>query len=256
MSHLLFSWVLTAGFGQLCVIAIGSTIIFTLAFLITRWLTNRSAACRFAVWQVAFVFMLLLPLLSICLPTVPLGWSNRGDTSRPSIDSPSAFLRPSNSETVFSDSAPNELVEIEATHGQVSRRSAAISGTPNEKSRAIPLAPVKQTETNLQRWKVDYAQIAVVVWFLGVVFLCIRLARVHLKVRRLGCLPTAQLHAEVSVVFSPDFKVPVALGIFQPRIVLPIEARQWSTERTELVLAHEMAHVQRHDGQLQRRHPE
>ncbi len=247
MSHLLFSWVLTAGFGQLCVIAIGSTIILTLAFLIARRLTNRSAACRFAVWQVAFVFTLLLPLLSICLPTVPLGWSNRGDTSRPSIDSPSAFLRPSNSETVFSNSAPNEPEAIEATHGQVSRRPAAISGTPNEKSRAIPLAPVKQTETNLQRWKVDYAQIAVVVWSLGVVFLCIRLARVHLKVRRLGCLPIAQLHAEVPVVFSPDFKVPVALGIFQPRIVLPIEARQWSTERTELVLAHEIAHVQRHD---------
>ncbi len=48
---------------------------------------------------------------------------------------------------------------------------------------------------------------------------------------------------------SPAF-MPVTWGI-RPRVMLPSDAAQWSSERRRIVLAHELAHVSRHDWVLQ-----
>jgi len=40
-------------------------------------------------------------------------------------------------------------------------------------------------------------------------------------------------------------------GVWNPKILLPSAAAQWSEERRRLVLAHELAHVKRSDGALQ-----
>ena len=42
--------------------------------------------------------------------------------------------------------------------------------------------------------------------------------------------------------------VPVTVGWLRPRIVLPLEWREWSREKLDAVLAHEGAHARRHDG--------
>jgi len=45
--------------------------------------------------------------------------------------------------------------------------------------------------------------------------------------------------------------MPLTWGIVRPRILLPADAREWSAERREIVLSHELAHIARHDWLVQ-----
>jgi TonB family protein len=45
--------------------------------------------------------------------------------------------------------------------------------------------------------------------------------------------------------------MPLTWGIVRPRILLPADAREWSPERREIVLSHELAHIARHDWLVQ-----
>ena len=66
-----------------------------------------------------------------------------------------------------------------------------------------------------------------------------------------GCVARAAaklgLRRKVRVVFSADAKMPMTAGLQKPVVILPGGAATWSGERLELVLLHELAHVQRRD---------
>ena len=57
----------------------------------------------------------------------------------------------------------------------------------------------------------------------------------------------AGIESGVEVRESANVSAPVTLGIVRPAIVLPADWREWDASRLEAVLAHERAHVQRHD---------
>ncbi|MEM6699303.1 MAG: M56 family metallopeptidase, partial [Bacteroidota bacterium] len=42
-------------------------------------------------------------------------------------------------------------------------------------------------------------------------------------------------------------KTPMTFGLFQPKILLPANAQNWSQEQLKIVLLHELAHIKRHD---------
>jgi hypothetical protein len=46
---------------------------------------------------------------------------------------------------------------------------------------------------------------------------------------------------------SPDLAVPAVCGLIAPRVLLPLEALDWTDERREAVLAHERMHIVRQD---------
>ena len=41
--------------------------------------------------------------------------------------------------------------------------------------------------------------------------------------------------------------IPAVVGFFRPRILLPVDCVKWSAERIRIVLAHELAHIERQD---------
>jgi len=59
--------------------------------------------------------------------------------------------------------------------------------------------------------------------------------------RRLG------VTSRVRVLTNEQRSMPMVWGILWPRVLIPAAAREWSVERIEAVLAHEFAHLQRHD---------
>ena len=50
-----------------------------------------------------------------------------------------------------------------------------------------------------------------------------------------------------SVRYSDEISGPVAYGLFQSRILLPVDAQTWPVDRLRQVLEHERAHGRRHD---------
>jgi hypothetical protein len=64
------------------------------------------------------------------------------------------------------------------------------------------------------------------------------------KIRR-GC---ERVDVAGAVAFeSPLVTVPVTVGLFQPRVILPLGWRAWTAETLAAVLAHERAHGERRD---------
>lgn len=51
----------------------------------------------------------------------------------------------------------------------------------------------------------------------------------------------------VRILESEQCSVPMTWGFLRPRILLPVEARDWSRERRRMVLIHELTHVRRRD---------
>lgn len=73
-------------------------------------------------------------------------------------------------------------------------------------------------------------------WVQTVVRICGQLG-VARRVRVLECTDAASM--------------PLTWGIVRPRILLPAGATEWSEERREVVLSHELAHIARHDWLVQ-----
>jgi uncharacterized protein (TIGR03435 family) len=103
------------------------------------------------------------------------------------------------------------------------------------------------------------------VWLTGVLILLVRMSAAWWRVRALhrlaltavsgrwqaaanGLARRVGLHRAIRIVELPQIDVPLVVGCLRPIVVLPIAAiSQLNTAQVEAILAHELAHVRRHD---------
>lgn len=150
--------------------------------------------------------------------------------------------------------------------------------TPSENTMAVePRAPMAQIAASpapirLAWWtQITWRQWLLLAWLTGVAGCLLPLAIGRLAVARI-CRSTRPGSADVlvrlsdvaatphhvSVLLSARCRMPMACGILRRRVILPEEAENWSQQRTQAVLDHELAHVRRGDclwqtlGQLTR----
>lgn len=98
------------------------------------------------------------------------------------------------------------------------------------------------------------ARAAVAIWFIGALLLLGRLALGLVLSSRLlrSARPAAPTDApsvgSFRLLWSDAIRVPVAIGLVSPAVVLPGAARSWTPAERSAAITHEAAHVRRCDG--------
>jgi beta-lactamase regulating signal transducer with metallopeptidase domain len=220
-------------------IMIKSAIVLAVAACIASALRRQSAALRHAIWTAGLIGALVVPLCSITLPAWQngfVGWA----------------------ENIFQ--AATVETSTPASNAIVPTKSAAVST-----SETTPAAPPR-TAIEPAPWSLS--QIAVAVWIggaaIGLLFMLLGALRLAwVAIRSEPVTDPRWIEMAERVRRSLGFRRPVRLlqnqsshflgtwGILVPRVLLPLNANQWSDDRAWMVLGHELAHIKRHDWVVQ-----
>jgi bla regulator protein blaR1 len=203
-------------------------IVAGVAAAILGLLSRRSAAVRYAVACGALAI-----IFSLTIATAVRSYSPRHDSD---IDVTPAFAT--------SVAAPNDSVLIAASATPLSWNDRWLEGV------AIVRMHIPQI---------------MMIWLFGVLILTLRLAASWTRARALasrGSTPVGELwqraaarlsealglRTAVHLVVSGGIDVPSVVGWLKPSILLPISSfTGLTTDQLEMVLAHELAHIKRHD---------
>lgn len=113
-----------------------------------------------------------------------------------------------------------------------------------------------------------WPRLLAVVWGVGALLVALRFARGWFVAWKLGwrAVPTVDPHwltscrsasdllnirGDVMLARSAEIETPLTLGLFHPRVLLPVSADGWSAARLNAVLLHELGHVRRRDLAVQ-----
>ncbi len=188
----------------------------------------HSSGVRHAAWTAVLCTMLLMPILPYIVPSIALP-----------VPAPSAGIQ-----------AVLELTEAPPPSGAVLTDASYTQALAPE----IPPAPAAAAgPAQASAWPAIVLAIygAGLLVLLGRLLLgwrsMSRIVRMSAPVVLEGeCLPNTQACA-APVHESGWVAAPLTAGITVPRIILPVTWREWPAEKLSAILAHEFAHVRRHD---------
>src|SRR3989442_1373586 len=201
---------------------IKGSIILMIAFCLTAFLRRRSAAERHMVWVAAIGSAGLIPIMSFLLPS----WQS-------------------------------DLVR------RVAGVLPAISETNPFRTAPYSVDVVMHPET-IEPAALSAPHILFVVWAIGACLAALifvagtaRLVRVGLRAEPVSDPFFKKIVIDLSYAYglrrpirllrSADNSMPVTWGARRPRVLLPGCAADWSEDRKRIVLAHELAHIRRHE---------
>jgi beta-lactamase regulating signal transducer with metallopeptidase domain len=210
-------------------VAVKTSALFVLALTTLHLLRSRSAALRHGVLAATFVCAIAVPILTTVAPAwylpVAVAWLS------------------------FDASAP---ITISSDSGHSSPAGAASVTDP----RVVAAPP-----------SVDALHIVVGFWLIGALVAAGVVAAGLWRMRRIGLRASpvqsgpwrdsadriAQAYGirqPIDLLQSAHPSMLVTWGIIRPRILLPATASEWSADRIEVVLRHELAHITRGDWPL------
>jgi beta-lactamase regulating signal transducer with metallopeptidase domain len=248
-----FPWLIAVGVKSLAVLLITA--------LLARCLRRASAALRHFVYSAGVCAALLLPVAALLLPVlrVPVlpAPASADSTSREAPQAGFAVAAPTaNSQGSVaareSASAPRRSPRV-STSTQQTPVAASVGSEATSRATDAPIT-----------WR----GAVVLVWLLGCFLLLLRAAIAHVRLRRLvrtaravESIPMSSrlrwlsrdlgIRREVALLEHDKLEVPIATGVFSPRIVLSPQSVHWTDARREAVLCHELAHIRRLDALTQ-----
>jgi len=226
-------------------IAIYGTFALSIALLIERFWKSATASDRHGLWLLALLAGTLGPLLS---HAVIASVSSKGDLSegitirydlhQNGVTQPSPLTTPRSSRVAPAASHPDSPLPPES--GASSKPRPTITLTPDS-SRALASTAV----------------IGSLLLFIRMLLGIGLLRRLGRRSRPLGDEEWQQLLARlrkrlgirrsIDLRVHPSETIPLTWGHRRPVVLLPNGASQWSEERREAVLLHELAHIRRWD---------
>jgi beta-lactamase regulating signal transducer with metallopeptidase domain/predicted nucleic acid-binding Zn-ribbon protein len=175
---------------------------------------------------------------------------------------PSPRLRVTQSDVSSSPTSPR----LRVTQSDVSSSptSPRLRVTQSDVRPAASLDSSNPIDNEINRARVNVAQVLIVVWLAGVAAALLALVRSLLRVRRLVAsgrylddfdwLRAAQriarqlgLDTVPRLLVSNSVSAPMAGNVGQAIVFLPANADQWDSDRRDVVLTHEMTHLARKD---------
>lgn len=229
-------------------------------------LRKRSASSRHAVWTAAVIGHLAIPALVLILPA----WRMPMLPAAPWIQvqaAPSAF-----NAALAGGGRRQAGSGARETGGGKQEAVSPPAATPVVSPPAItPQGEITNglvASSAVARAHLGIVPIVATIWFVGALFVLLRLAIGTWRVNQLSregvrvedgvWLSLAQRLANRLGVTRPlillrgeRLAVPVTWGIVYPAVLLPQDADTWTEERRRFVLVHEMAHVKRFDALTQ-----
>jgi hypothetical protein len=202
--------------------------------LVLRLLRIRAAAVLHSAWTAVLFAMLLMPVLPSIVPAI----------SFPVPASAGGFLR-----TASRTEAPPSGVGAHATPA-LDGIDRVPSLRPGDSVRLADGAPA--SVRGARTWRSWLPLLLLGVYAAGVV-LCVgrllygwSLARAMIRRARGGGLMPVNVAARVYQ--SSEVTVPMTVGAIRPVIVLPVTWTTWDSGTLAAIVAHEAAHVRRHDA--------
>lgn len=184
----------------------------------------------------------------------------RDDALKATIDSAESAANVSNAVII------NDPVPISSQEMNVPLRTSAPLQFPDARiAKSAAPSRWKGPVRSFRRFVDSYSGIVVFGWMLGVAFSAIRLLSSFRAVRTLrrsaipvsdadlmqtfvGLMQRYHLDRSISLKQCADVAVPTVLGWLRPVVLIPLAwSSQMSLEQIEALLAHELAHIKRHD---------
>jgi len=185
----------------------------------------RSSSTRHAAWTAVAAAMLLMPLLTRIAPPVHVAFP----TTISNVARPAAQI----SEQLLSEASP-------AAGPVVAVPSASPVAAPAVAP--ITVAPRAATRRDLLPTLAGVYLLVVAALLIRFLFGAFHLIRIRRSSR-----PIADSSAAGDAMESGLVATPVTVGLFAPRVILPLTWRDWSPGTLAAVLAHERAHASRRD---------
>lgn len=235
------------------------TLVALLAALLQSVLKRRSAAARYAALLAAMLALVALPLATWFSP-----WSVDGSAP---VAGSGRLAKPSHVPVAQRIAGPERGDGLATRMALPAELPLELAANPPAEPRHVSAAPSRIAvslavlQSRVQAWLPEL----VLVWLVGVLLAACRPLfswyTVH-RLRTLGVSPagdsvqrlltrtakTLGLARAVEVLQSTLVKTPVVVGHFRPVVLLPLCVVTGLSERQlALILAHELAHIRRHD---------
>ena len=207
--------------------SVKATLLLGLTGCLAFGLRQRSAAMRHHVWALGIVGSVVLPLLSLLLPS----WHST------TLANAATFWRGAKAAAGNTSLPKPPSLTIDAVLG------SPISG---HASTVILVLWVLGALFVLMKLMSGLARLA---WISARSVLVME--RDWLRIVS-ACCQSLGINRPVQVLQSSDASaMPLTWGFFRPRILIPAGGLEWPPERQRVVLSHELAHVARHDWVVQ-----
>lgn len=279
-----------AAFAVLLNVSVKATFLLLFAMLANTLLRREAAALRHRVWCLAFCGLLVVPVLMMLLPSwrmpiLPTGLLSVSQSDASASERTASSVADSGSDLAaslgMSGPAQREpqsrldakAIPVQHTSQLAQQPSGAEASKVVEKLGAEPLLPgqdvagpfdVGERFAASPRW----AAALMLLWFAGACVTAWPLAMSLLRNRALHLAAQSAedeagfewvqslskslgLRRRVRLLETSRGIAPMTWGFLRPIVLLPIAWREWSRQRCEFVLLHELAHVKRCDVAFQ-----
>lgn len=258
-------------------LALKGAVVLLVAALAVRLLRRAPASLQHGVWAAAFGALLLLPILEAVGPrwdveVLPTETAHAPTVVRVATPlAPIAPVAPPAPALLERDARAFEA-EARAFEREVEAFAAEMQAFEREVSAAVAPAPPRPAARLQQgRARSSYSPLARLVgslWIAGVIVVALGWLGAAAAARRIVAQARPEVDEDwavltdrarrlsglddpVRLLRTDALDVPIAWGYGSPAVVLPVTADDWSEERREAVLLHEMAHLRRRDAWTQ-----